>query len=489
MASNDDEPAKPKPLFVPPAPGTKPSTGGSPLFAPPSFPKVAPKTGPVAPTIVPAKAAPSVTPPSATPPSASSPSLAKPALFGEWPTDLEPATPTPSAPASTSTSTSTAEPAAEPSKPEADHPSETLPDDPTAPIELVTPKPSASSSGPRAPLHARKTSTQAHSAVGEFGVPEPPSGSRSSTPIVEGRVRSPHDEDEESTESRDDLVPRRPESIFDDTEETDEEPKPLPLAALASPSARESAPRSTAVPVMIGLGLVAVLAVAWVFGKRDAGDQVSKSEPKPNVDKAAEIANAPEPGPARPPDLPTEPPEPSDPSTTSTASTTGAADGDEGDTPEPTPRTDVDPRDRSVIPAGTSEDAIKAFIKLPVSIHDGPPLGGIGRTGIHIDAISTGAGVRNGTCLDEATSFSIAATKEVSVCFRVVHDRTEENVRVLWDKDGATVRRGSVRIRDLHAYKTRAYLELRAEYAGKWRVRVVSEDDVELAAHTFELSP
>lgn len=467
MASNDDEPAKPKP-----------STGGSPLFAPPSFPKAAPKTGPVAPTIVPAKTAPSVTPPSA-----SSPSLAKPALFGEWPTELEPTPPTPSAPTAAN---APAEPDAEPSKPEADHPSETLPDEPTAPIEIAAPKPSASSSGPRAPLHARKTSTQAHSVVGEFGVPEPPSGSRPSTPIVEGRVRSPQDEDEESTESRDDLVPRRPELIYDDTEETDEEPKPLPLTAIATPSASEPAPRSAAVPVMIGLGLVAVLAVAWVFGKRDAGDQVSKSEPKPNVDKAAEIANAPEPGPARPPDLPTEPPEPSDPSTTST---TGAADGDEGDTPEPTPRTDVDPRDRSVIPAGTSEDAIKAFIKLPVSIHDGPPLGGIGRTGIHIDAISTGAGVRNGTCLDEATSFSIAATKEVSVCFRVVHDRTEENVRVLWDKDGATVRRGSVRIRDLHAYKTRAYLELRAEYVGKWRVRIVSEDDVELAAHAFDLSP
>ena len=480
MASNDDEPAKPKPLFVPPAPGTKPSTGGSPLFAPPSFPKAPAKTGPVAPMIVPAKSAPSVTPASA-----SSPSLAKPALFGEWPTELEPPTPAPSAPASTSSPELTAEPSSR----DADHPSEMLPDEPTAPIEILAPTPSASSSGPRAPLHARKTSTQAHSVVGEFGVPEPPSGSRPSTPIVEGRVRSAHDEDEESTESRDDLVPRRPEAIYDDTEETDEEPKPLPLAAIASPSARESAPRSTAVPVMIGLGLVAVLAVAWVFGNREQGNAVSKSEPKPNVDKAAEIANAPEPGPARPPDLPTEPPEPSDPSTTSTSASVDT-DGDEGgDTPEPTPRTDVDPRDRSVIPAGTSEEAIKAFTKLPVSIHDGPPLGGIGRTGIHIDAISTGADVRNGTCLDEATSFSIAATKEVSVCFRVVHDRTEENVRVLWDKDGATVRRGNVRIRDLHAYKTRAYLELRAEYAGKWRVRVVSEDDVELAVHAFELSP
>jgi hypothetical protein len=477
MAQHDDEPAKPKPLFVPPAPGTKPGTGGSPLFAPPSFPKAAPKVGPVAPTIVPA--APKA-PPSA---SSSSPSLATPALFGEWPTELEPLTA--SAPAKAES-----EPSTSASVESASAPSEPLPDDPTAPIEIAVPKASASSSAPRAPLHARKTSTQAHSIVGEFGVPEPPSGSRPSTPIVEGRVKAHGDDDEESTESRDDLVPRRPEPLYDDTEETDEDPKPLPFATHASPRASEPAKRSIAVPLMIGAGLVAVLAVAWTFGSRDRKPAAArKSEPKPNVDKTpAEIANTPEPATKRQPVEPAEPREPIEPSEPVHGSATAALETDEGE-PEPPPRSDVDPRDRSVIPAGTSEEAIKAFTKLPVSIHDGPPLGGIGRTGIHIDAISTGSDVRNGTCLDEATNFSIAATKEVSVCFRVVHDRADENVRVLWDKDGTTVRRGSVRIRDLHAYKTRAYLELRAEYAGKWRVRIISEDDVELAAHEFELVP
>jgi hypothetical protein len=487
MASHDDDPAKPKPLFVPPAPGTKPSSGGSPIFAPPSFPKPGAKPGPVAPTIVPAKA-----PPSA---SSSSPSLAKPALFGEWPTELEAApAPAPASvepPAPTRETDAEVEAEVEASRVELDRPNEALPDEPTAPIELAAPLPSASSSAPRAPVHARKTSTQAHSIVGEFGVPLPPSGSRPSTPIVEGRVRSQRDEDEESTESRDDLVPRRPAPDYDDTEETDEEPKPLPATAVSRAPASESKP-GVGVPLMIGLGLVAVLAVAWVFGDRDRGEEVAKSPPKPNVNEPSKSVEAPAPAPEPEslPDTPREPIEPQPATTSSTTSTSGTSETDEGvEEPEPPPRSDVDPRDRSVIPAGTSEAAIKAFTKLPVSVHDGPPLGGIGETGIHIDAISTGADVRNGTCLDEAASFSIATTKEVSVCFRVVHDRAEETVRVLWDKDGATVRRGNVRIRDLHAYKTRAYLELRGEYVGKWRVRIQSEDNVELAAHAFELVP
>ena len=41
------------------------------------------------------------------------------------------------------------------------------------------------------------------------------------------------------------------------------------------------------------------------------------------------------------------------------------------------------PRDPSVIPPGTPAESAKAFSKLPVSVSDGPPIGGIG----HIDGV------------------------------------------------------------------------------------------------------
>lgn len=484
---DDDDPGKPKPLFVPPS-GAKPGAGGSSLFAPPIFTKPG---GLTAPTIVPAKA-----PPSAS--SSTSSSSLSSSAFGEWPTELELSKPTPAEPAAVEPTP------VEPTASEPDRPSAPMPDDPTAPIEIKAepepePKISTSDSGPRAPLHARKTSTQAHAVVGEFGVPSLPSGSRPSTPIVEGKSRGSHDEDDELTESRDDLLPRPP--VYDDTEETDEEPKPLPI----QPRVSEPPPpaKRGSMPLLIGLGLAAALAVGFFVSTKDhSGDEVADDRPKPNrkgereVDKAAVSESPTRP---RPPDeVRTDPGDPEAEALRAAATTSLDTDESEGESEasggEPTKGSDtsggeVDPRDRSVIPPGTSEEAIKAFTKLPVSVHDGPPLGGIGRTGIHVDAISTGSEVRNGTCLDEATRFSLALAKEVSVCFRVVHDREEESVRVLWDKDGTTVRRGSVRIRDLHAYKTRAYLELRPEYGGKWRVRVISEDDVELASHEFEIQP
>jgi hypothetical protein len=163
--------------------------------------------------------------------------------------------------------------------------------------------------------------------------------------------------------------------------------------------------------------------------------------------------------------------------------------GTETGEPEPEPKP-ANPRDPSVIPPGTPDENAKAFVKLPVSIHDGPPIGGIGRSGIHIDAIATASGGDNNDCKEPTENFSVSVAEYVNVCFRVVHPREQESLRVIWEKDGKVTRRGRVRIPDLHAYTTRAYLLVRPEYVGRWRVRIVpeGEDGIDLAVAEFEIT-
>jgi hypothetical protein len=158
---------------------------------------------------------------------------------------------------------------------------------------------------------------------------------------------------------------------------------------------------------------------------------------------------------------------------------------------EPEPRPHVEnPRDPSLIPPGTPVENAKAFAKLPVAPSDGPPLGGIGRTGIHIDQIAMGEGRDNNGCEQPSRQFSASGTEFINVCFRVIHPRAAETLRVFWEKDGATTRRGKVRIPEgLHAYKTRAYLQVRPEYVGSWRVRIVpeGEESIDLGVAEFEI--
>ncbi len=145
-----------------------------------------------------------------------------------------------------------------------------------------------------------------------------------------------------------------------------------------------------------------------------------------------------------------------------------------------------DPR---AVPPNTPPAIAKVFQRLPVAIHDGPPLGGIGATGIHVDKIWVGAAYEKDGCADETASFSLARQTQVNVCFRVVHSREEEAVEVEWIKDGAPFRRRAVNIPDHHAYRSRAYLVLRGEYVGAWRARVLSADGVELASVDFNVTP
>ncbi len=139
-------------------------------------------------------------------------------------------------------------------------------------------------------------------------------------------------------------------------------------------------------------------------------------------------------------------------------------------------------------PSGTPPKIAQVFRRLPVSVHDGPPLEGIGATGIHIDRIWLGSKNTRRGCGGKDDNFSISGRDEVNVCFRVVHGRIEEDVDVIWEKDGDLAqRRRGVTIPAAHAYRSRSYLALRNEYVGAWRVRIFSVDGVELATKTFKV--
>jgi hypothetical protein len=143
-----------------------------------------------------------------------------------------------------------------------------------------------------------------------------------------------------------------------------------------------------------------------------------------------------------------------------------------------------DPR---AVPAGTPPEIAKVFEDLPATPTDRPPVGKVGKSGIHIDRISMGTEYKSGRCGGQPDGFSISKRQRANVCFRVVHDRQEEEVRVLWQRDGGTMRRSKLKVPAAHAYRTRAFLVLRKEYAGRWTVRIMSADGIELAAHAFSV--
>jgi hypothetical protein len=111
----------------------------------------------------------------------------------------------------------------------------------------------------------------------------------------------------------------------------------------------------------------------------------------------------------------------------------------------------------------------------------------VSQTGTHVDRITLGERYVQGRCEGEAQTFSIASVPRINVCFRIVHGRVDEDVTVLWQKDGGTVRRAKLSVPPRHAYSTRAYLVPRTEYAGAWQVRILSANDVELAARSFRM--
>ncbi len=169
------------------------------------------------------------------------------------------------------------------------------------------------------------------------------------------------------------------------------------------------------------------------------------------------------------------------------------------DLPNPTPNpspverdvpqkaTRIDPR---AIPPGTPAEHARAFRRLPVSVHDGPPVAGIGKSGIHIDRVWLGSEYGRRGCSGLQDNFP-TDIEQVNVCFRVVHNRELEHVDVIWEQEATDMvkRRRGVQIPAQHAYRSRAYLALRHEYTGRWRVRIFSEDEVELASASFTVVP
>jgi hypothetical protein len=344
-----------------------------------------------------------------------------------------------------------------------------------------------------------RTSHGGASVSGEFDVaerPEPriPTRSRASEPVP---VRVDRDDDTVKMATEPFRV-ERPLTTLDDEDDDDRvtpaDPQPNPITepeAIApeffAASAEPERGGGSGKLVWI-VGAIAAVVLLVVVVVQNSGDDGEREQTVAN-----ELADKQSPPPREQPREPEPEPEPVE--TTVGTDTVGETSGGEtgAGEPEPVPEprpSHVDPRDPSLIPPGTPEENVKAFLKLPVSIHDGPPVGGIGRSGIHVDAISTARGRDNSSCTEPTEKFSVVADEYVNVCFRVVHVREQESLRVIWEKDGKVTRRGRIRIPDLHAYTTRAYLLLRPEYTGRWRVRIVpdGEENIDLAVAEFEIS-
>jgi hypothetical protein len=156
--------------------------------------------------------------------------------------------------------------------------------------------------------------------------------------------------------------------------------------------------------------------------------------------------------------------------------------------PAPTPAKSGDPRDPSVIPPGTPAANAKAFSKLPVAKGDGPPVGGIGANGIHIDTIEIGKGWHDSKCDQVGNVFTAGVDEKVNVCMRVIHPRdAEEELTIYWEHNGKLNQRSKVNVKAIHAYLTRGWLPVTPDRVGKWKALVKSADGTVLAEVQFEI--
>lgn len=147
----------------------------------------------------------------------------------------------------------------------------------------------------------------------------------------------------------------------------------------------------------------------------------------------------------------------------------------------------IGPADARVAPPGTLESHVEFFQRIPVTVNDRGPVGGVANTGLHADRLSLGTRFLNSRCRDALPAYSVARGQDVSFCFRAVHRRIDEQVRVHWLREGRLVRRSQLPIPAIHAYRTRARLALRREYVGRWEVVALAADDTEIARAAFEV--
>ena len=295
------------------------------------------------------------------------------------------------------------------------------------------------------------------------------------------------DAESKETESTESKSSRRPAlRVVSDDEAADEDEAPKASRPIET-FAETPAANDTGGPPWgwIGIGVLAVgAAIAFAMG----GDEPTKPGPKPAATASAESPRAADPTPNDPIPTPTDP-KPTEPTPAGDESTAGeppeSGTSTGGSDPNGPPLGDQ-PR---VAPPGTSPEAAAAFLRLPVSPSDRPPVGGVGAKGIHIDHIAMGSQVVGGTCKGRSDGFSVSRREVASVCVRVVHQRTKEELQLLWQKHGGSTRRSKIVVQPKHAYRTRGHLKLREEYIGDWTVRILSSDDVELARHDFTVAP
>lgn len=251
-------------------------------------------------------------------------------------------------------------------------------------------------------------------------------------------------------------------------------PEPEPEPAL-EPAPRKKKKGKKRLPLIVG-GTVAAGLALWLGREPDPkpASETGRDSAGTGADVDAKSLGPPT------PDLPAAPPE--------MAPDLGAPEPDPAPdrTPPPVPDPNRDPREP---PAGTSPEVAAVFKKLPVSPADQAPVGGVGKTGIHVDDVSMGSTYERSRCSGGAGSFSVAKGDLVNVCLRVVHQRQKEELSVVWQKVGGNARRGKIVVKPMHAYRTRAYLKLRSEYVGDWEVKVFSEDGAELARYPFTIVP
>ncbi len=273
------------------------------------------------------------------------------------------------------------------------------------------------------------------------------------------------------------------------------------------------APRINLVPWLAALAGVLALAAAWWWTRPTAEDRsqppiVVATAPEnrdanPATAGAAEVNDTPAPGASTstsalaPPDpgvvAPSDAAVPGEPASTPmprpiyaglAAPANTAAPVELTAPPAPPARPQVTTPARR-IPPGVSPENEKVLRKLPLSRGDADPVGGVGELGIHVDDIELGTQHARGVCNGHNRGFSLARERSINVCLRVVHARKAQQVLVLWERAGVVVRRVRVGIPATHAHRTRAGLPMRPDAAGRWRVRVMSEDGVELASRDF----
>ena len=257
---------------------------------------------------------------------------------------------------------------------------------------------------------------------------------------------------------------------------------PRPLARVDDPNmARTTSPTSTL--SLATLTLVGSLALACGETHRDTPTYEATPTATPAPSPTSSATAAPTPSASAPielahdaPALPASntPSESSESSVLASATTT-------------IPAAPERPSTQAQIPLDIPEANALAFASIRTK-HDKPVVGGIGASGIHLDELEVGKGWAKSRCEDPTRSFAAGTDERVSVCFRVVHPKVDEQVSVEWSFGGKLRTTTHVGVRPTHAYLTRAWLPVAPGRAGEWTATIKSEDGSLLGAVTFEIT-